>query len=69
MNSPSKSFNTAGLQIANIIVQDPAWRQRIDRAININEVCDVNPFGIVALQAAYNESEEWIDQLNAYLWD
>lgn len=69
MNSPSKSFNTAGLQIANIIVQDPDWRQRIDRAININEVCDVNPFGIVALQAAYNESEEWIDQLNAYLWD
>ena len=68
MNSPSKSFNTAGLQIANIICSHPTWRRRIDRAININEVCDVNPFGIVALQAAYNESEDWIDELNQYLW-
>ena len=69
MNSPSKNFNTAGLQIANIICPDSSWRRRIDRAININEVCDVNPFGIVALQAAYNECEDWIDELNQYLWD
>ena len=68
MNSPSKNFNTAGLQIANIICSHPSWRRRIDRAININEVCDVNPFGIVALQAAYNESEDWIGELNEYLW-
>ncbi|MBP5775941.1 MAG: pyridoxal phosphate-dependent aminotransferase [Prevotella sp.] len=69
MNSPSKNFNTAGLQIANIICPHPSWRRRIDRAININEVCDVNPFGIVALEAAYNESEDWINELNRYLWD
>ena len=68
MNSPSKNFNTAGLQIANIITKNPEWRRRIDRAININEVCDVNPFGIVALQAAYNESGDWLDELNQYLW-
>jgi len=67
-NSPSKNFNTAGLQIANIICTNPEWRRRIDRAININEVCDVNPFGIAALQAAYNESEDWLDALNQYLW-
>ena len=66
--SPSKSFNTAGLQIANIICANPEWQQRIDRAININEVCDVNPFGVVALQAAYNESEEWLDQLCEYIY-
>ena len=69
LNSPSKSFNIAGLQIANIICAQPEWRRRLDRAININEVCDVNPFGPVALKAAYNDSEDWLDQLNAYLWD
>ena len=68
LNSPSKSFNIAGLQIANIICARADWRRRLDRAININEVCDVNPFGPVALMAAYNESEDWIDELNAYLW-
>ncbi len=68
LNSPSKSFNIAGLQVANIICSQPEWRRRLDRAININEVCDLNPFGPVALKAAYNESEDWIDELNQYLW-
>ena len=68
LNSPSKSFNIAGLQVANIICSQPSWRRRLDRAININEVCDVNPFAPVALKAAYNDSEDWIDELNQYLW-
>ena len=67
LNSPSKSFNIAGLQIANIICSDKKVRERIDRAININEVCDVNPFGVEALMAAYNECGWWIDQLCGYL--
>ncbi len=66
--SPSKSFNTAGLQMANIICANAEWRAKIDRAINVNEVCDVNPFGVAALQAAYNESEDWLDQLCEYIW-
>lgn len=67
LNSPSKSFNIAGLQVANIICSQPRWRRRLDRAININEVCDLNPFGPVALKAAYKDSEDWIDELNQYL--
>ena len=67
LNSPSKAFNIAGLQIANIVCSQPEWQRRIDRAININEVCDVNPFGIVALQAAYNEGGAWLDALRDYL--
>ena len=66
--SPSKSFNIAGLQTANIICKNPTWRRRINRVINIHEVCDLNPFGPVALEAAYNESEDWLDELNQYLW-
>ena len=67
--SPSKAFNLAGLQIANIIAADEEVRHRIDRAININEVCDVNPFGVIATIAAYNESGEWLDALHRYLWE
>ncbi|EFA43236.1 aminotransferase, class I/II [Hallella bergensis DSM 17361] len=69
LNSPSKSFNIAGLQIANIICKDKELRRRIDRVVNIYEVCDVNPFGPVALKAAYNESEDWLDELNLYIHD
>lgn len=65
--SPSKAFNIAGLQIANIIVEDEDMRQRIDKAININEVCDVNPFGVIATMEAYNNGGEWLTQLLAYI--
>lgn len=65
--SPSKAFNLAGLQIANIISADEEVRMKIDKAININEVCDVNPFGVEALMAAYNNGEEWLEELKHYL--
>ncbi len=67
-NSPSKAFNTAGLQIANIISASQELRERIDRAININEVCDVNPFGVEALIAAYTEGEGWLKALIEYIY-
>ncbi len=69
LNAPSKAFNTAGLQIAYIVCERAGWRERIDRAININEVCDVNPFGVAGLIAAYtDEGAEWLRQLNEYLF-
>ncbi|WP_346858372.1 MalY/PatB family protein [uncultured Draconibacterium sp.] len=69
--APSKTFNLAGLQIANILTYDPEIRKKIDKAININEVCDVSPFAVEGLIAAYTneDSEKWLDDLRAYLWD
>ena len=69
LSSPSKSFNIAGLQIANVFCWRPDWRARIDRAINDNEICDVNPFGPVALEAAYSpEGAAWLSELNTLIW-
>ena len=67
MNSPSKSFNIAGLEISNIITSNPSWKKQIEKVINIWEHCDLNPFGVIALQAAYNEGEPWLDALKEYL--
>lgn len=68
MNSPSKSFNIAGLGISNLITNNADWRRQIDRVINIWEHCDLNPFGVLALQTAYNEGEDWLKELNEYLY-
>jgi cysteine-S-conjugate beta-lyase len=69
MCSPSKAFNLAGLQIANIITSRADWREKINRALNLNEVCDVNAFGVEALTSAYTEPEArvWLDELNTYI--
>ncbi len=66
--SPSKAFNIAGLQNAYLVCADSDMRRRIDRVINIFEVCDVNAFGIAALKAAYNDSEDWLDELCEHIW-
>ena len=66
--SPTKAFNLAGIQIANIYAKDPAVLSKMDRAINDNECCDVNVFGVTALKAAYTAGGEWLDQLRDYLY-
>ena len=68
LTSASKAFNIAGLQCANIFVPDQHNYEQIDRAINVHEVCDLNPFGIVATIAAYNESEDWLNEVNEQIY-
>ena len=66
--SPTKPYNLAGIQIANIYAASPEVLAKMDRAINDNECCDVNVFGAAALQAAYGEGGPWLDALREYLW-
>lgn len=67
--SPSKSFNIAGLEIANIVTADQDKYARIMKTIQKFEQCDINPIGVDALIAAYSpEGEEWLSQLNGYLY-
>lgn len=70
-NSPSKTFNMASLQIANIICKDKKYREKIDRAINVNECCDVNPFGVEALITGYTSEgcKFYIKNLNEVVFD
>ena len=67
--APSKTFNLAGIQVANIIAANEPIRKKIDKALNINEVCEINVFSVEALIAAYNESEDWLEELKIYLYD
>jgi cystathionine beta-lyase len=69
-SAPSKTFNLAGLQVANIVVYDAEVRAKINKALNINEVCDISPFAVESLIAAYSSevSENWLDSLKEYLW-
>lgn len=65
--SPTKTFNLAGAGIAAIIAADPDVRAKVDRALNVNECCDVNVFGVSADVAAWNAGAPWLDALLKYL--
>ena len=67
--SPSKSFNTAGLQISNIIVPGDALRARFQTEIGIVGYNNCNYMGLIACQAAYEGGEAWLEECKAYIWE
>ncbi len=66
--APSKTFNLAGLQVSNIIIPNEKLRQSfINTIVHKNGIGIPNSFGIVAMIAAYNEGEEWLEQVLKYI--
>lgn len=62
--SPSKTFNLAGNQLANLVVADKAlareWRDM--------QACGFpNPLSIAACKAAYTQCDGWLEEMNRYV--
>ncbi|QAA33165.1 MalY/PatB family protein [Clostridium manihotivorum] len=66
--APSKTFNLAGMQLANIIIHDKEiqdkWKKYVNEKLNISLP---TTFAITATEAAYLESEPWLEGLLNYL--
>jgi len=65
--APSKTFNLAGLQTSNIIIANNNIRAKFKQTIRSTGLFGVNPFGITACRAAYENGEQWLDALLPYL--
>lgn len=65
--APSKTFNLAGLQTSVILIPDPKLRQRYAAVLDTLGILRPNIFGIVALPAAYQYGEPWLEELLDYL--
>ncbi len=64
--SPSKTFNLAGLLVSDIIIPDDATRAVYQERMDPYYLWP-GCFGATAQIAAYNESEEWLEELRVYL--
>ena len=67
--APSKTFNLAGLKVSNIIIANEEYRKKVNEILHKNEVPSPNIFAIDAMIAAYNEGDDWLNQLLNYLED
>lgn len=65
--APSKTFNLAGLYTSMVIVTNPEVRKRYERILDVVHVGGDNILGQVALEAAYTQGHDWLDQLLGYL--
>lgn len=65
--SPSKTFNLAGLSTAYAVIKNDTLRGQFNTVLSRLHVHHGNVFGNTALEAAYNEGENWLDELLVYL--
>ena len=65
--APSKTFNLAGLQLSNIIIENEELRARFQQTLVANHILGQNPFGLVAAEAAYRDGEEWLKEVLIYI--
>lgn len=65
--SATKTFNLAGLQASTTIFPDAEKKQAFDRFWMNMDIHRNNAFSSVAMEAAYREGEEWLEQLLTYI--
>jgi cystathionine beta-lyase len=65
--SPSKTFNMAGLQVANIIIPNKEVRDKFRHENMITGYSQCNAVGLEAAKSVYTKGDRWVDELNEYL--
>ena len=67
LTSATKTFNLAGIKLAMIFVKNRELREKIKSLQQATRQDEVNTFGIIATQAAYDYAEDWLEELLVYL--
>ena len=65
--SATKTFNLAGLQASTTIFPDREKKTAFDEFWGHMDIRRNNAFSSVAMEAAYREGEEWLEQLLSYI--
>lgn len=67
--SPSKTFNLASMLISNIFIPNRQLKARFRRQVDAAGISQLSALGLVAVQAAYTDGEEWYQAMHAYVKD
>ncbi len=66
--APTKSFNIAGIQSSVLHITNKELYERIKTKLDLEYSSQINVFSIVATITAFNDCEEWFNQLNEYIY-
>jgi cystathionine beta-lyase len=66
--SPSKTFNLAGLETAVVIIANPTTRAHFEQAMAAAGFHNPGYFSAAALEIAYRDCDDWLDELCLYLF-
>lgn len=65
--SPNKTFNTAGIPQATLIIPDPELRSKYQAYLDMTQLNHDSTFGAEAMMAGYREGADWLAQLIEYI--
>lgn len=68
LTAPSKTFNIAGLQTSNIIIENERLRNLFKATSSRNGFHTLNAFGFKACEIVYTQSEKWLDDFIALIY-
>jgi cystathionine beta-lyase len=67
--SPNKTFNTAGIPQATLIIPDAGIRKKFQRFLNTLQLNHDATFGAVGMVAGYRHCAGWLDEVVQYVAD
>ena len=65
--SGTKTFNLAGLQASTVVFPNAYMKKKFDQFWFNMDIHRNNAFSLIAMEAAFTEGEEWLDQLLPYI--
>ena len=65
--SPSKTFNLASMLISNIFIPNRELRKRFQHEVDAAGISQLSALGLVAAKAAYEQGDEWYEQMMSYV--
>lgn len=68
LSSIGKTFNVAGIHNANIVTFREEDHEKLKNFYEALHLSTPNLFGITALDAAYNQSKEWVEKQNKHIF-
>lgn len=69
LTAASKTFNLAGCQNAFVVLPDAKLRKEYDAFTKRIHIREGNPFGYIAVEAAYRGGKAWLQQVQEIIWN
>ncbi|GMA55309.1 cysteine desulfhydrase [Alicyclobacillus contaminans] len=67
LTAATKTFNLAGIKNSMVFIKNPDLKQAFEKIQKQNHQDEINTFGVIGTQAAYEGGSQWLDELLEYL--
>ncbi|WP_099224248.1 MalY/PatB family protein [Listeria costaricensis] len=66
--APTKTFNLAAIKASYLVITNEQLRDRFKEFQRYEHAAGLNVFGLIGMETAYNEGEDWLDELRDYIY-